>query len=200
MFPQRTKEGYMIMFHKLKITTYNKYNLELSIKIVLMMLEAATFCTPSNGLIAIADMQGVTTMHLTRIRVNLLKQFFGYLQTCLPILVKGIHVFNCVPWIDKLLAMIKPFVNKDLLSMVKTIVERIKRSSCFYYDLFQIELHSSDMNFEQFYQQYIPKKCLPRDYGGFLPSTHELHLENVQLLASMTNYFAAEEKQRNKKT
>lgn len=49
---------------------------------------------------------------------------------------------------------------------------------------------------ELFYTKYIPKKCLPKDFGGDLPSVRDLHDVTVKKLESMIPYFDAEEKQR----
>lgn len=47
-----------------------------------------------------------------------------------------------------------------------------------------------------FYEKWIPKKYLPEDYGGDLPSIRECHEMNVKKLLEMESYFEAEEIQR----
>lgn len=50
---------------------------------------------------------------------------------------------------------------------------------------------------EEFYAKYIPKKSLPSDYGGDLPSIDELKAQHSKELETLVPYFIAEEKQRN---
>lgn len=52
------------------------------------------------------------------------------------------------------------------------------------------------MDYEEFYKNYLPKRCLPSDYGGTLETAHELHVENTKKLETMTDFFRAEELQR----
>lgn len=52
------------------------------------------------------------------------------------------------------------------------------------------------MDYEEFHEKCIPKKCLPLDYGGLLPSAHELHMENTRILEERMEFFEAEEYQR----
>jgi hypothetical protein len=73
--------------------------------------------------------------------------------------------------------MIKPFVSATFLS--------------------KIHWHTSDMDYEKFYEEHIPKSCLPSDYGGDLDSIEELHKKHKELLMSQNEYFLLEEKQMN---
>lgn len=47
-----------------------------------------------------------------------------------------------------------------------------------------------------FYEKFLPKKCLPEDYGGDLPLIRELHQRNIEKLTDMQPHFEAEERQR----
>ena len=69
--------------------------------------------------------------------------------------------------------MIKPFVKKEL------------------YDV--IHIHTSELDYEEFFEKYVPRHCMPSDYGGDLPSFDELHSKNVKSLVSMKEYYYLEE-------
>lgn len=73
--------------------------------------------------------------------------------------------------------MIKPFTSTGFLS--------------------KIHWHSSDMDYEKFYNEHIPKSCLPYDYGGDLETVKSLHEKHRTLLMDMNEYFKLEEKQLN---
>lgn len=51
------------------------------------------------------------------------------------------------------------------------------------------------MNMEDFHEKYIPKSCLPEDYGGELPCTRILNEINTERLRKLKSYFEAEENQ-----
>jgi hypothetical protein len=50
------------------------------------------------------------------------------------------------------------------------------------------------MDYEKFYQEFIPKSCLPSDYGGDLESIEILHNKNRENLQQMREYFLIEER------
>lgn len=133
-------------------------------------------------------------MHLTRARIGLLKKFFHYVQEGLPIKLKAFHIVNCVTFIDKALAIVKPFIKKEVFEMVK----RACRSDKKYLNLsfFKVRFHPSNMDMDEFYEKHLPRKCLPLEFGGLLPSCQELHMENMKRLESLTPFFEAEEYQR----
>lgn len=51
------------------------------------------------------------------------------------------------------------------------------------------------MDYEQFYQDCIPKSSLPSDFGGDLESVAQLHEKHCSELMRLRNYFVAEEQQ-----
>lgn len=71
--------------------------------------------------------------------------------------------------------MIKPFTSSGFLN--------------------KIHWHSSEMDYEKFYEDHIPKCCLPSDYGGDLESVKILQEKNKKVLLNMKEYFVLEEMQ-----
>lgn len=53
------------------------------------------------------------------------------------------------------------------------------------------------MDYEKFYNECIPKSCLPSDYGGDLESVEELHNKNRKTLTSMRDYFLMDDRMMN---
>lgn len=76
-------------------------------------------------------------------------------------------------------AMIKPFLKKELYE--------------------RIHLHSSNVDYKEFFEKFVPKSHMPSDYGGDLESVAELHQQNRKLLEDMRDYFLLEEGQMNLK-
>lgn len=117
--PKPDKNGYRIIFHRLADTTPSQYNLNDGIKLLQMSLDGSLYtegCTP--GYIFLFDMQGVRLGHLTRLSVTSIRRFFEYIQEGLPVRLKAIHVLNAVWFINKILALIRPFVKRELFDMV----------------------------------------------------------------------------------
>ena len=63
--------------------------------------------------------------------------------------------------------------------------------------LSKIHWHASEMDYQKFYEEHIPKSCLPSDYGGDLESVEILHKKNKKILMDMEEYFYLEELQMN---
>lgn len=56
--------------------------------------------------------------HLTRISIRGIRKFFFYVQECLPAKLEEIHIINTVGFIDKVLALIKPFMRAEIVKKV----------------------------------------------------------------------------------
>lgn len=61
----------------------------------------------------------------------------------------------------------------------------------------KIHFHPSNMDYEKFYKEWIPKSCLPSDYGGDLDSIENLHNQQRETFLLMRDYFLMEEGQMN---
>lgn len=70
--------------------------------------------------------------------------------------------------------MIKPFIRSHLMK--------------------RVHFHPPNMDFEKFYEEWIPKSCLPSDYGGDLESVEELHNKFRTPLMKMTEFFLIQER------
>ena len=84
----------------------------------------------STGHVIVADLKGVVFAHLTKVIIAgpmVLKNFLHYLQEGMPIRLKGLHFINIVPFMDKILALVKPLMKMELLDMVPISVKFTKR-------------------------------------------------------------------------
>lgn len=114
----------------------------------IMLMEEGT----SEGIIVAFDMNGVVLGHLLRMGVFTVKHFMNYLQEGMPVRIKGLQFFNVVPFIDKILFLVKPFMKKSLFEMLM--------------------LHQS---IEQTYDT-IPPHMFPKDYPkGTAPCIDDLY-------------------------
>ncbi|KAL2715238.1 alpha-tocopherol transfer protein-like isoform X2 [Vespula squamosa] len=171
MLPVPDPNGYSIIVHRLADTRASKYFLNDAIKLMMMTVDENLYidgCCP--GYVFLFDMAGVNIAHLTRISIGSIRKFFEYVQEGMPIRLKVIHIINVVGFMDKILSIMKPFMNSEILEM--------------------LHLHTGDVS--EIYK-YIPPKCLPEDYGGELDCIEVLHGEHIRKLEQLRDYFLEEE-------
>lgn len=103
-----------------------------------------------HGYTFVLDMEGVTMGHVARLTISTIRKFLHFLQEAMPVRLKGIHLTNVVPFIDKILMLIKPFMKKELLEI--------------------LHLHSKP---ETLYP-FVQKECLIKELGGNAGSLMEI--------------------------
>ncbi|KAJ3618117.1 hypothetical protein MTP99_006148 [Tenebrio molitor] len=170
--PKKTPEGYTIFFMKLVDTSPNKFIFAdvlkcLDMTCLLHLHQQGT----SSGHVIVIDMAGVVLGHMARLGPLTIKKFLYYLQEAMPVRLKGLHFFNIVPFMDKIFALMRPFMKKELMSK-------------FY-------MHNSVNDLVNF----IPRDCLPSDYRGTSDSASVLQEQMKIKMRDNIPFFAWEEKQ-----
>ncbi|KAK4878812.1 hypothetical protein RN001_011318 [Aquatica leii] len=173
VWPKKTPEGYAVILYKFKNSDYWSWDLKHAAKIVFMAIECAIFDYPAKGLIVLADLKNFRMGHLIQLRPRPLKILIDYLQEALPVKLKEIHVFNSKELLNQLLAIVSPFMKKQLFE--------------------KIHFHSKDINWDTFYEKHLSKQHLCKDYGGDLPSSSDLEKLTIQKLIDMEEYFETDE-------
>ncbi|XP_075166201.1 alpha-tocopherol transfer protein-like [Haematobia irritans] len=140
---QKTPEGNAVLLAKLIDTDPSHFNFVNSIKLYCIsqdkiMLEKGL----ASGLIIAIDLTGVAFGHITRIGIMQLKKVIYYLQEAIPSRLVGLHFLNSSSIIDKILALMQPFMKKELMDM--------------------LHVHTT---METFYKS-VPRELLPKEYGG----------------------------------
>ncbi|PSN31652.1 hypothetical protein C0J52_14955 [Blattella germanica] len=138
-----TPEGYNVVLYKLSDPDPAKLNFVSSLKAFFIFNDirlAEDGLSP--GYVVIFDMKGVNLGHLTKVNLSAVKKFMTYIQECHPIRLKRVHVINTVAFMDKVLALVKPFMKSSLMSI--------------------LHLHGPVESLEKF----LPLEILPEEYGG----------------------------------
>lgn len=170
-FPKPDRNGNQIIFHRLADTRSSQYIFNDGIKLLLMSVDMnlnLNGCAP--GYIFFFDMQGASLGHLTRLSINSIRKFFEYLQEGMPVRLKAIHIVNVVWFMDKVLALLRPFMKREFYEM--------------------LHLHTGDVS--EIYP-YIPPECLPKDFGGELDCVANLHRAHCEKLDQLRDYFREEQ-------
>ncbi|VVC98769.1 unnamed protein product [Leptidea sinapis] len=140
--PTRTKEGHVILYGHLMNYDPKYFNLQEIIKATFMIIDIWQ------------HEEGTWPgLHLEAILLRL----------------RGLHYINAPTFIDKLLAMVKPFMKKELLDMLGVY-----------------PTGSEDL------PKYIPLEALPKDFGGNYKSSQEC-LEDVLAMLRRNKRFIEEE-------
>ncbi|XP_046980067.1 alpha-tocopherol transfer protein-like [Schistocerca americana] len=171
-FPQKTPEGYRIIFGRLLNTDPSQFDLASAIKYLFMVIDAVL---KEDGLIPgfiiVYDMTGVSLGHLTRINIATVKKYFMYVQEAIPLRRRGIHVINVNSVITSIMSIIKPFMSQEHMQA--------------------LHFHTSN-NFEEFYK-HVPQRLMPKDFNGEMTSCDSLHSETIKKLESYKDWFHEEE-------
>ncbi|KAG6448418.1 hypothetical protein O3G_MSEX005498 [Manduca sexta] len=125
------------------------------------------------GFIIIFDLAGMKLGHLSKIDLHVMQQFLFYLQEAMLVKFKGMHFLNAPPFMDKLMMLIRQFMKKELLEVVR---------------IHQIGSDSLDA--------YFPIQGLPKDAGGQYKSYAECKEEVILKMRANKHYFEEENKKR----
>lgn len=170
--PKLAPSGYKVIFMKLLDTNPDRYIYIDQCKMFDMIVNLAMNLQGTNeGLHIVFDFEGSSFAHLLRINPSISKKHLFYVQEALPVRLKDIHIINAPSWIDKALAIFKPFIKKELFDM--------------------INIHSS---MESFYK-IVPQEMLPKDFGGSAGSCNELREKNRTSLENNMEFFKEHAKQ-----
>jgi len=117
-----TKEQYKLVYTRLidyepSHFIYNDIMKYFGMIMDLWLYTEGTAC----GHVIVIDMEGVTFAHAGRLNPIGIKKFLYYLQEAIPIRLKGMHFVNTNAVMDIILAMMKPFMKKELMDVVRII-------------------------------------------------------------------------------
>lgn len=116
-----TREGHKIIYGKLIDSEPSHFVYSDALKLLFMIIDLWLYTEGTyNGHILIIDTKNISLGHVARISPMSLKKFFYYLQEGLPVRLKGFHVTNTSPVVDIIFNMMKPFMKKQLMDMVRS--------------------------------------------------------------------------------
>lgn len=164
--PNKTPEGYIVFLAKLLNSDTEAFNFGECIRLWDMTTMLHLHQNgPVEGLRIVIDLENVVFGHLTKLGILTMKKFLLYLQDAAPVRLKGYHYVNTVSFMDKILALMKPFMKKELLEI--------------------LHLHSNVDGIKKF----VPIDCFPSDYGGKVESIASLHAKTKKNLMENVAFF-----------
>lgn len=74
----------------------------------------------AEGDVQIVDINGYTMRHLAYISIFVLRVYMKFVQEAYPSRLRAIHIINCPSFLDRMMAMMKPFIREEVFQMVCT--------------------------------------------------------------------------------
>uniref|UniRef100_A0A182RXD9 CRAL-TRIO domain-containing protein n=1 Tax=Anopheles funestus TaxID=62324 RepID=A0A182RXD9_ANOFN len=172
MLPGETKEGYKMVYTRLLISDTSEFNHPQILKFMTMCLDLwVKLEGNANGHIMLTDMQGMHLGHMTKLNMGASKKHMFYVQEALPVRLKQIHFINVVPFMNRLMFLMRPFLRKDVQDMIN----------------FHVEMDTL--------HKVIPVESLPNECGGTAGTVQELHDSFKNKLYGHTDWFRNAESQ-----
>lgn len=136
------------------------------------MISDAAFVMPASeltvGEISIFDCNGFGARHFWKVLTNYsaLQLFLRYVQEAVPFVINQNHYVNCSPIMMKLLALIRPFVRKELFDV----------------------MHFHSNGFGTLYE-HLPRGALPIEYGGHGGEIDDMYKRTLLVLERHNEYL-----------
>lgn len=169
-----SEKGYRTIYARLLDADPKNFCFAESIRTFMMMFDLWQLEEGSwPGFVIVIDMDKAVVGHLSRVDVTTIRQVLYFLQEAMLVKLRTVHFMNAPAWVDKVMLLLKPFIKKELHSM----------------------LHIHQVGADTIYK-FVPKESFPRENGGAFKSYDEIRDELKERLKNNTNYFKEENKKR----
>ncbi|XP_049878973.1 alpha-tocopherol transfer protein-like [Pectinophora gossypiella] len=125
------------------------------------------------GFVIMIDMDRATMSHVAKLDIMAVRQVLYFLQECMLVKLKEVHFLNAPVFMDKVMMMLKPFMKKALLDMIR--IHQAKAPELY---------------------QYIPKEAFPKEEGGEYKDHATIRDELIKRLYANKQFFVDENKRR----
>ncbi|XP_050297166.1 alpha-tocopherol transfer protein-like [Anthonomus grandis grandis] len=151
--PKLTDQNHKIFIYRINTPDPDKYHFIKALKVFFIFADVRMAIEEdiADGEIPIFDMANFTLKHLTKVNLAVLKKYMVYTQEAHPIKLKQIHLLNVPSFLDKCMAILRPFLKSEVAKMVHTHLP-----------------NSSTLN------EYVPESHLPTEYGGTVGDIQDL--------------------------
>ncbi|XP_014244483.1 uncharacterized protein LOC106663843 [Cimex lectularius] len=168
--PIPNNEGLRMIICKLDDNS-KKFNYPLCVKWLLMTsMHAIWKLGIQPGFILVYDAAGFSLSHCFKCSLSQAKNYIDFGKNAAPMRVVKVVFINTSPVVEKMLTLVKPFLNKDLINMMS--------------------FHSKP---DTFFKD-LPKENVPEDYGGTLAPLSSLHRKYVEEVTENRDWLMKEEK------
>lgn len=171
--PGYTPEGYRVSISSLADTDVDKFSAKDYLKRMFLIADVRLQEEPCLGDVLLYDLRGFTLAHLLRFTLPLAKKLLVCGQNALPTRIKQIHIMYAPSFVDKVLAVFKPYMKDKLANRVYV---HTGGSECM--------------------TDFFSKDILPKEFGGNAGTMTELNNAWQKKLESYRTWILEEEKKR----
>ncbi|CAH1380879.1 unnamed protein product [Tenebrio molitor] len=114
-----TKNKTDIHFFKLVDSDYRNFSLASTLKLACMLVDVSQRYDPPSGMIVVLDMEQAGLMHLTCLKIGMVKTYMDFIQQAIPLKIQAIHILNTSFAVDKAIAVARMFMKSDLMGIVR---------------------------------------------------------------------------------
>ncbi|XP_014485794.1 PREDICTED: alpha-tocopherol transfer protein-like isoform X2 [Dinoponera quadriceps] len=167
----KTKEGYSIIFSRLIDVDPTHFFYNESANANFMSYEEYLWTHGSTlGQIFVSDVTGFAMGHMGRMNLVTMKKILYYVQNAMPMRLKGVHMINMSPMVEKMYNMMKPLIKDELINLIH----------------FHTSLQSAS--------EYFPIEALPNELGGKAGTLEELKNAKLKKIENFQEWFLQDEK------
>ncbi|XP_067214846.1 alpha-tocopherol transfer protein-like [Linepithema humile] len=169
----QTKEGYKLIYARLINYEPSRFVYTEIMKYFTMVMDLWLYTEgTAEGHVIIIDMEHVTFAHAGRLSPIAIKKYLYYLQEAIPIRLKGLHFINTNAVMDIILAMMKPFMKKELMEV--------------------LHIHTTP---KETLSKFVPLEAFPCDISlpGKARPLKELHEEQLKKLEDHREWYLQDE-------
>ncbi|XP_061398071.1 alpha-tocopherol transfer protein-like [Musca vetustissima] len=120
----------------------------------------------ADGDILVMDMEGYRMQHVAGVSLRTLRIFLKFLQQAYSVRIKGLHFINCPSYLNKIMAVVKPFISKEV------------------YDMMHFHVTGLDTLYA-----HVPRDILPEECGGLAGKIEDLSDLFYKQLLSKRDYL-----------
>ncbi|XP_018377311.1 PREDICTED: clavesin-2-like, partial [Trachymyrmex cornetzi] len=118
ILPKPDRNGNWIIINRLADPRPSQFIFNDSIKLLFMSYDASLYTNGcSEGYIILMDMAKMRLGHLTRLSMNTLRKSLEYVQGGVPLRLKGIYMVNATWLMDKVIALMRPFMKQEFFEI-----------------------------------------------------------------------------------
>lgn len=145
ILPSKDVHGRPVLLHKPGLQALDRGAYEMGQKALLVCLEriAADPISQTTGMTFIVDSAGFSLGKLIYCNLGYMRRFLEYLQDCMPMRLKALHIVHESKAIDLLYGALRPFLKRKLTD----------------------RLHFHGSNYENLLKE-VPPEALPKECGG----------------------------------
>lgn len=170
--PFYTKQNHKVTIFRLADDDPNNYDVVDTFKLFFMMSDVRYITSDAVGLtegeIGIMDFAGFSFRHFFKAAANLsaVRAYLKYVQEAVPFRIHQNHFVNCSPILTKIIALIRPFVKKELFDV----------------------MHFHTAGYDSLYE-HVPRGILPTLYGGEAGNIDDIFKEWRKVVESHQAYL-----------